>query len=238
MVFTEEPKQALSTHQRKVRPAVRVDRPKAVHPGRVLLVIEDHPICQDALIRLLGKPAGLGDVVVAGSAEEGLRMVAALDVRLILLDIWLPGMSGIEALPAFRRLCPAAPVVFFSAADSHREVAATLRAGATAFVSKAAPLKKLRSTVQRAMNGAIRRPECVLPEDRGEMLDDVLPALTRRQKQIISLLSRGMSNKEIALQLGLAEITVKQHVSGILRTLNVTNRTQAVLAARRLGVSI
>ncbi len=237
-MFTDGPKQALSTHQGKTKPAITLTRHKATKPGRVLLVVEDHPICQDALIRLLGKPSGLGEVVLARSAEEGLRLATTLEVRLVLLDIWLPGMSGIEALPAFRRLCPSAPVVFFSAADSHREVAATLRAGATAFVSKGVPLRKLRSTVQRAMTGAIRKPELVMPEDRGEMLDDVLPSLTRRQKQIITLLSQGMSNKEIALRLSLAEITVKQHVSGILRTLNVTNRTQAVLAARRLGVGI
>lgn len=201
-----------------------------------LLVVEDHPICQEALVRELGKLPGFRSVLACGTAEEGLRLAETQDIRLVLLDIWLPGLSGIEAMPRFRRARPMAPLLVFSASDNHREVAAAFRAGAIAFVSKGVPLARLGSTIQRARTGTIAEPEWVAPEDRGGVPDDALPALTHRQKQIIALLSRGLSNKEIAHHLDLAEITVKQHVSAILRLLKVNNRTQAVLATRRLGL--
>ncbi len=203
-----------------------------------LLVVDDHPICQEALVRHLGTLPIVDGVVVAGTAEEGIRLAESLAMRAVLLDVWLPGMSGIEAMPIFRRLQPQCRLIAFSASDHYREVHAAFRAGACAFVSKAAPLERLRDTVTRAVAGRITTPEWVSPDDHPEALADSVSALTRRQRQVIGLLSRGLSNKEMAQQLGLAEITIKQHVSGILRALNVANRTQAVLAARRLGLDL
>jgi len=176
--------------------------------------------------------------VTASSAEEGLKRIATLrDVRLVVLDPGLPGMNGAEAIAAFSRACPAAPLIAVSASEDRRDAMAALRAGARVFVSKAVPTETLGSLLQRVASGALDKQEWITPTGVNSTEDEPSLSLTPRQREILSLLAQGHSNKEIGLRLELAEITVKMHVSAIFRALNVANRTQAVLVARRLGLA-
>ena len=201
------------------------------------LIVEDHPLFRDALIHLVR--GILPDVtpVAASSAEQGLKLVPALgQVRLILLDPGLPGMNGAEAISAFCRALPTAGLIAVSASEDRRDAMAALRAGAKAFVSKAVSTEILGELLLRVIKGKVERPEWITPTGRADVDDESSTVLTPRQREILSLLAQGHSNKEIGLRLDVAEITVKMHVSAIFRALNVANRTQAVLVARRLGV--
>jgi DNA-binding NarL/FixJ family response regulator len=201
------------------------------------LIVEDHPLYRDALTQLLRRIFGDAGVAAASSAEDGLKLAAsASDLRIILLDPGLPGMKGFEAITAFRRACPEVALVAISASEDRRDAEAALRAGATAFVSKAASTDVVADLVRRVMAGEVRERLWVTPSGASEMAMESVSVLTARQLEILALLCQGHPNKEIGLRLGLAEVTVKMHVSSVFRALGVANRTQAVLEARRLGL--
>lgn len=129
-----------------------------------------------------------------------------------------------------------AALVAVSASEDRRDAAAALRAGARAFVSKSVSNEVLGNTVLRVLTGRLTKSEWITPEGVREVVEDPGPELTQRQRQVLALIRRGYTNKEIGLHLGLAEATVKQHLSSLFRMLDVRTRTQLVLAASRLGV--
>lgn len=201
------------------------------------LIIEDHPIYRDALMQFLSAMLGDRNVSAVSSTEQGLTLVENLDnLSLILLDLGLPGMNGVEAVRSLQRKCPQAALVVLSACEDRREISAALRAGAKAFVSKAVSTAVISGVVQKILAGEPLESDWITPRGLQESEQKQFLELTTRQREALSLLCRGLSNKEIGLQLGLAEITVKIHVSSIFRALGVVNRTQAVLAARRFGL--
>ncbi len=203
------------------------------------LIIEDHPLYRGALILLMQAIVGEAGTVAVNSAEEGFRRLATIaDLGVILLDLGLPGLDGIEAIVAFRRLCPAVPIIVVSASDDRQDANRALRAGARVFLSKAASTEILTDIVRRLLAGALVEPEWITATGRRTMGSATDLKLTARQSETLVLLSQGHTNKEIGLRLGLAEITVKVHVSAIFRVLGVVNRTQAVLAARHLGLCV
>ncbi|MGH8688539.1 MAG: response regulator [Burkholderiales bacterium] len=207
-------------------------------PDGRALVVEDHPLYRDALVQLLRREFGEDRVSAASSAEEGLRLAGTLaDLRLVLLDPGLPGMTGVEAIAAFRRQCADAALIAVSASEDRRDAMAAFRAGAIAFVSKAASTDVLADVLRRACAGELKAPAWVTPAGFTALVEAPMPELTARQLEILALLCQGHPNKEIGLRLGLAEVTVKMHVSSVFRALGVANRTQAVLAARRLGLN-
>jgi DNA-binding NarL/FixJ family response regulator len=204
--------------------------------GQGALIVEDHPLYRNALTSLLAPLIGEAAIRTAASAEEGLRMAAGSAPRVILLDPGLPHMNGVEAVAAFARACPQALIIAVSASDDRREVAAALRAGALAFVSKAVAPEVLSGVIADALDGRPPQARWITAEGRGEIEGEATIGLSPRQREVLTLLCQGHSNKEISLRLALAEITVKMHVSLIFRALQVASRTQAVLAARRLGL--
>jgi DNA-binding NarL/FixJ family response regulator len=199
------------------------------------LIIDDHPLYRDALTQLLRTLLPEANVVAASSAEEGLRVMdPAMDVRLVLLDFTLPGMSGTEAVAAILRRFPAAAVVAVSASEDRRDATAALRAGARHFISKAVSTEVMSDAIRRTLAGDLSAPEWITPAGAGAPEPDDHSLLTPRQLEILGQLH--LPNKEIGLRLGLAEVTVKMHVSSIFRVLNVANRTQAMQVARRLAL--
>jgi DNA-binding NarL/FixJ family response regulator len=202
------------------------------------LVVEDHPLYRDALTLVLRQIFGTAGVAAASSAEEGLRLAQQSGaLALILLDPGLPGMNGVEALAAFRKLRPGVPLVAISASEDRRDVEAALRAGAIAFVSKAASTDVVSDLVRRVCAGEVREPVWISASGIQALVDEPAQDLTPRQREILGLLCQGHPNKEIGLRIGLAEVTVKMHVSSIFKALGVANRTQAVLEARRRGLA-
>lgn len=206
------------------------------------LIIEDHPLYRDALTQLLLATLGAGvEILVASSAEDGLKLARGrTDLCIVLADPGLPGLSGTQAIAALREAVGDRPIIAVSASEERRQASAILREGACAFVSKAVHTEVLADVVRRALNGEISQPEWVTPTFSGVMPeepDQQSSPLTQRQEEILQLIVAGYANKEIGQRLNLAEPTVKMHVSAIFRALNVASRTQAVRAARQLGLT-
>lgn len=201
------------------------------------LIIEDHPIYRDALMTFLCAILGDENVNAVSSTEQGLTLIGNLKhLGLILLDLGLPGMNGVEAVKSLQRKCPAAAIVVVSASEDRREISAALRAGAKAFVSKAVSTKVISEVVQKILADEPLESPWITVRGNQAAGQELALGLTPRQREALAFLCQGLSNKEIGLRLGLAEITVKIHVSSVFRALGVVNRTQAVLAARRLDL--
>jgi len=198
------------------------------------LIIDDHPLYRDALMQLLSA-IGEAGIRVASSVEEALRMTFSLaEPRIILLDFLLPGVSGTEAIAAMVRRFPGVPIIAVSASEDRRDASAALRAGARHFISKAVSTEVLADVIRKVLAGDCSSPPWITPSGPGALEPSGESPLTPRQLEILSLLH--LPNKEIGLRLGLAEVTVKMHVSAIFRVLDVANRTQAMQAARNLAL--
>ena len=202
---------------------------------KTVLVVDDHPLFRKALVSLVEETGACSAVIAASSAEEGLARVAESKIDLILLDLGLPGAAGVDAITLFRRDC-AANIVVVSASEHRQEVSAVMKAGACAVVSKSVSMDTLKDIVQRALEDSLPEQKWIRPVGSLSLGNDAGRGLTARQQEIATLLMNGQSNKEIGMRLGLAEITVKTHLTAIFRLLGVVNRTQAVVAIRRLGV--
>lgn len=200
------------------------------------LIIDDHPLYRDALAQLLRTILSETSVEAASSAGEGLRVAEGLPgLRLVLLDFSLPGgMSGTEAITTILRKFPTVVVIAVSASEQRRDATAALRAGAKQFISKAVSTEVMADAIRRVLAGDFSAPSWLTPVGPGVLDTSGHSLLTPRQLEILGQLH--LSNKEIGLRLGLAEVTVKMHVSSIFRALNVANRTQATQAARCLSL--
>lgn len=212
-----------------------------------VLIIDDHPLIGQALGLVLQQVAPGAEIEHAGDCERGLTLAATgADPDLLLLDLNLPGLSGLDAVRHWRQHHPAVPVVVLSADHSRSTVLASLRAGACGFIPKSTTPEVLRSALRIVLDGGRYLPPEVLavePEGPTEAAPRRAPplsvqelGLTERQLQVLGLVARGAPNKVISRQLGLAERTVKAHVTAALRALKVSSRTQLALAAARLGL--
>ena len=212
-----------------------------------VLVVEDHALVREGLVRLLAQlEAG---VVVRDCADfdAALNLLETEDeVDLVLLDLALPGIDGFVGLDVLRRRFPAIPVVVVSAFDDMPTITRVMNLGASGFIPKAFSGEALLAALQQVLAGNIFHPDRI---GEAAQLDDEQPVppaakgvtaadvgLTERQAQVLALMVRGLSNREIAERLELSEGTVKIHVTAIFKTLGVTSRTQALVAVARYGI--
>lgn len=205
-----------------------------------ILQIDDHALFRDGLAQLLGQHLPDLEIVGAGTLVEGLALLQeAGPFELVLLDLALPDATGPMLISTLRAQAEAPPVVCVSSDSSRDTVLACIAAGAMAYVPKSASSEAMLAALRVVLTGGIYLPASV----RGASVDmpalgdsPATPALSPRQKEVLRLLLEGRSNKDICRELGLSPATIKTHVSAVLRVLNVTTRTQAVLAASRLGL--
>ena len=196
-----------------------------------VLVIDDHPVVLEGLVGLLRHSDPALDVLQAASADAGLAVLHAHpDLAAVLLDLAMPGLSGLQAIDAFRAASPDLAVIVISALETAEQVRRALAHGARGYIPKSSRPQTLLAAVRLVLAGETYIPPVIL----GEV--GPLPAakLTQRQVEILDALSDGLSNKEIAAALGVADKTVKAHVSAIFRVLGVVNRTQAAAAHRAM----
>lgn len=197
----------------------------ALRSDLTALVADDHPLVRQAMEFLLRDRLGFGNVLAVPSIETAIEVAGPLQtLNLAILDLSMPGLSGAAGVEAFCSAFPDTMVVVLSGIDDRTTIAAALSAGARIFIPKSAP-----------------------PEDIGRKLREVMakgdpdirldPVITPRQREVLLGLARGLSTKEICREIGLAESTVKIHLVGLFRRLGVGNRTEAALAARRLGLA-
>lgn len=211
-----------------------------------LLVVEDHALVREGLVRVLAQVEDGAQVLEAADFESALTVLDdGGEFDLVLLDLALPGIDGFAGLDILRRRYPAMPVVVVSAFDDGPTITRVLNLGASGFIPKAFSGDALVSAVREVLAGNIFRPS----GQAGARLDDTTPVppikhgvrpdeigLTERQAQVLALIVRGMTNRDIADQLSLTEGTVKIHVTAIFKTLEVSSRTQAMNAVARYGI--
>lgn len=208
-----------------------------------VLVVDDHSIVRDGLAALLEQVGPDIEVFQAADAEEGLQLLdQGDDFDLVILDLFIPGVDGFEAISAFGLKRPELPVIVLSSSEDPGDVRTALANGALGYVPKSASQHVLLSAIKLVMNGDLYVPPLVLAEtSAAKPHAAVAPrphdrSLTPRQLEVLRLLCEGDPNKTIATKLNLSEKTVKAHISLIYKALNVANRTQASKAARDAGL--
>lgn len=213
-----------------------------------ILLVDDHPLIREGLCNVLRELDSALQIFEAENAEEAVALLEGeQDIDLVLLDLVLPGTQGMNLLATVRGLRPDVPVVVVSGHDAPQTVRSAIDSGAMGFISKSAPAQLIVSALRLVLAGGVYLPPQVLAKDRpsssapGEVIQPQMTladlGLTGRQTDVLGLIVQGKRTKTICHELGLAEGTVKTHVAGILRALDVSSRTQAVFKLSRMGVT-
>ena len=205
-----------------------------------VLVIDDHTLFRRGVVALLSADAGLAVVGEAADALEGTGLAASMQPDVVLLDLNMPTVSGLQALPAIKEAAPHARIVMLTVSEDAEDLVACLQAGASGYLLKNIDADFLREAIRR-----IARGESVMSESMTAKLvrevqrpaEAPKPSLSPREQEILALIAKGASNKEAARELGVAESTIKIHVQHILRKLNLSTRVQAAVYATEQGLA-
>ena len=211
---------------------------------RAVLIADDHPLFRDALKLAVAQVVPGAQIVEADSVHSLFEALAAHpDPELLLLDLNMPGAHGFNALVQARANFPTIPIVVISAREDRRIMQRALGHGAAAFVPKSASIDLIVAALRTVLGGDTWLPASAsvggdpAPLDQQEADATArLGTLTPQQFRVLSMLSAGLLNKQIAAELDVSEATVKAHVSALMQKLGVSNRTQAVLLAQRLAL--
>ncbi|MFN7694119.1 MAG: response regulator [Burkholderiales bacterium] len=211
-------------------------------PIRVL-VVDDHTLFRRGLIALLATQPQLQVVGEAGDAGTAERLAAELQPQVVLLDNHLPGVSGVQILPAIKTAAPQAHVLMLTMSEAEADLGAALRAGACGYLLKTTDNTELTQAIERAARGvssfsaemagklatAFRHEAEAASQVAAPPPPDPFSTLSPRERETLELIARGDSNKVIARELGIAETTVKIHVQHLLRKLGLDSRVQAAV---------
>lgn len=206
-------------------------------PIRIVLA-DDHPIVREGLASVLETQPDFDVVGQAGDGAETVRLVGELRPDVVLLDLEMPDVDGVQALRRLRAADPDTKALIFTAFDTDERIIGAVQAGARGYLLKGAPREELFGAIRVVAGGgttlqpalAARLMEHVANGERGE------ESLTEREHEVLQLMARGLQNKEIAGRLVISERTVKFHVSAILAKLGAGNRTEAVRMALERGL--
>jgi len=205
-----------------------------------ILLVEDQTLMRQGLKTILELEPETTVVGEAANGESGLRLALKLRPDVILMDVQLPGISGIDATAAICAAWPAARVIILTTFDRDDYVYQGVRAGAMGFLLKDTPAENLVQTIQKVHAGEV----FIQPEIASRTLRELvrpktasLEPLSEREHEVLILIAQGLSNRDIAEKLVLSEGTIKNHVSNILSKLQAENRTHAVDIARRYGLA-
>ena len=205
-----------------------------------ILVVDDHAVVREGLRAFLGLQPGFEIVGEAADGEEAVERAAQLDPDVILMDLVMPKLDGVSAMRALRRHSPRCRVIVLTSFLEDDRLLPALEAGAAGYLLKNSQPAELARAVRAAHSGeaiidptvAARLVHALSDRPQGSALDQ----LTGRERDVLTLIASGRSNKRIALELGISEKTVKTHVGHVLAKLGVTDRTQAAVLAVRHGL--
>ena len=205
-----------------------------------ILIADDHPVVRDGLAAMLGTQPDFEVVAVAANGRETVRLAAELRPDVVLLDLEMPELDGVEALARLRAASPAVRALVFTAFDTDERILSAVRAGAQGYLLKGAPRDELFRAIRVVSQGGSLLQPVVASKLLQRMSrpggTDAPASLTSREVDVLRLLAQGRANKEIAAVLVISERTVKFHVSAILSKLGAGNRTEAVRLAVQRGL--
>lgn len=212
-----------------------------------ILLIDDHPLLRGGMRFLLRSLDADLEMDEASNGTQALELVAARSYDLLLLDLKMPGLNGMDALAALRAAVPGTPLVVLSAEDDPGVVRAAIEAGAMGFIPKSSTPEVLIEALRLVLAHRVYLPSAALeathlaPSPAPSSAetgsgDSVPPGLTQRQMEVLRYVIKGKSNKAIARELEVSEGTVKAHLSAVFLALGAHNRTEVVYAAAKLGL--
>ncbi len=210
-----------------------------------VMLVDDHEVVLEGLIRILEKQGGIKIVTVARSAEEALDKVERFPVDVIIVDIQLPGMNGIELIKRLKSDHPKVEAITLTVYDDEQLAKQAIKAGAIGYVIKDAAQEELVKAVRAAAKGeslistSVARKlieEMTEPSGRKKRKEEGFEELSQREVDVIKLMTRGYNNRQIADILFISEHTVKVHIRNIFRKIGVVDRTNAVLWALERGL--
>lgn len=198
-----------------------------------ILLADDHPVVRDGLAAMLATQPDFEVVGEAGNGAEALTEAARLRPDVVLMDLEMPALDGIEAIRRLRAADPSAQVVVLTAFDTDERIVGAIQAGAQGYLLKGAPRAEIFAAIRTVSAGGALIPPVIASKLLRQVRED---ALTAREKEVLELVATGLANGEIAGRLFISERTAKFHVSSILSKLGAKNRTQAVRLARERGL--
>ncbi len=202
--------------------------------GVLIAIADDHPIMRAALRTALQALGPATRFVEASDAQSTLALVAERsDIDLLLMDLNMPGARGLDAVRSVRQRAPLVPLAVVSAEQQPGTASVLLALGVAGYIPKSDPSDVIVGAVRLMLAGGVYMPPHLLRDQQAGPLPGIPPGLTARQFDVLRLLAQGKPNKLIARELGVTEGTVKVHLLAVFRTLDVRNRTSAVIAARR-----
>ncbi len=203
-----------------------------------VLVADDHAILRGGLAAFLRAMEGMQLVGEAANGEEALRLARELQPDVVLMDIKMPVMDGVEATRAIRACCPRTQVVVLTSFVEDELVPHALEAGAIGYLLKNVSHQELAAAIRQAARGqSVLSPEATQALVEATVRKSpLIEALTPREMQVLALMAEGLTNLQIGQQLGITESTIKSHVSTIIAKLGVASRTEAVALALRHGL--
>jgi len=206
-----------------------------------ILIVDDHEVVRNGIRAYLETLKEFQVVGEAACGEEAVRLVRDLIPDVVLMDLIMPGMDGIETTREVKKVSPRTQVVVLTSYHEDEHIFPALKAGAISYVLKDMKMDKLAETIQRAVNNEVTLHPLVaarvLRNLRGDSEEESFYAdLTEREQDVLRLIANGLSNSQIAEQLVISENTVKGHVSNILSKLHLADRTQVAVYAWQKGI--
>jgi NarL family two-component system response regulator LiaR len=205
-----------------------------------VLIVDDHPVVRDGLRTFLDTQPDIEVLGEAANGEEAVGFVTSSPADVVLMDLVMPGIDGIEATRRIVEMSPATKVIVLTSYADDERVFPAIKAGATGYLLKDVEPSELAEAIRKVFAGeSLLHPAIAarLMQEVSQTERSVPGALTDRELEVLRLIARGRSNKEIASELVIAEKTVKTHVSNILAKLHLADRTQAALYAVRRGLA-
>jgi DNA-binding NarL/FixJ family response regulator len=206
-----------------------------------ILLADDHPLFREGVKPVLLKLNHRVSLIEAHDYPSAFAaMHKAKEVDLALLDLYMPGMAGLDGVSRFRAAFPDIPLVVLSASEQVEDIQTLLAAGALGFISKASPSDVILSALQQVMSGSVYAPPGLIdppaePDGEAPVINHH-SALTTRQMQVMREMAKGLSNRQIGDILQVTEGTIKLHVAAIFKLLKVNNRTEAVLVIQKMSL--